>query len=367
MTSAGRRATLDVGDAMREVDWSTGRVMAGLALSVVDAARAAGVDLGDLLAAHGVDEATLARSDAYVPVALHEALWAEGARRSGVAHFGIYAAERITPGQTGVVEYILRNCATVDDAARAWVRFAGVVSDCLSGEMIDLGPTARLVWRLARPVNEGTTHWSVFAQARTLRLMRDAVGDPSLAPREVWFRHAAPADDDALVRYFRAPVRYGRDEVAIVMDRATRLRPLRCVDAAMRALLEARADSLRDALAQEAPTPRERVRAALTDLLAEPARDLRLEVVAARLRIRPRTLQAGLAADGATFRDLVDDVRREVARRLIDDEGVSVAEAALRLGFADAAALRKARRRWRGDQGERGRKRCMRFVPSSAT
>lgn len=342
---------------MREVDWSAGRVMAGLALSVVDAARSAGVDLSDLLAAYDVDAETLARSDAYVPVALHEALWAEGARRSGIAHFGIYAAERITPGQTGVVEYILRNCATVDDAARAWVRFAGVVSDRLSGEMIEGGSTARLVWRLARPLSEGTTHWSVFAQARTMRLMRDAVGDPTLAPREVWFRHAAPADTAALVQYFRSPVRFGRDEVAIVMDRASRMRPLRCIDAAVRAALETRADALRSVHDAEGTDLRARVRAALTDLLAEPARDLRLEVVAARLRTRPRTLQARLATDGGSFSDLVDDVRREAARRLIDDEGVPIAQAALRLGFADAAALRKARRRWRGDQGARGRNR----------
>lgn len=89
---------------MDAIDWSSGRVMAGLSLAVVDAARRAGVELDDVLEAHGVDAAMLLRSDAYVPVALHEALWAEGARRSGDAHSGVRAAEHFTPGQTGVVE-----------------------------------------------------------------------------------------------------------------------------------------------------------------------------------------------------------------------------------------------------------------------
>ncbi len=342
---------------MRAVDWSSGRVMAGLSLAVLDAARAVGVALDDVLDAHGVDAATLTRSDAYVPVALHEALWAEGARRSGDPHFGIRAAQGITPGQTGVVEYILRNCATMEDAATTWVRFAGVVSDRIEGALVEDGPRLRLEWRLARPPSPGAEQWTVFAQARSLRLMRDALGDPSLAPSEVWFPHAAPPSAEALTAYFRAPVRFGRPTAALVWDRAVRDRPLRWVDPAARAALEARAEQLRDALARSAPDLAAQVRAALRELLAEPRHDLRLTVVAARLRVPPRTLQARLEADGTSFRALATEVRAEAARRLLEDEGVTVAEAARRLGFGDASALRKARRRWRAAQGPGGLKR----------
>lgn len=342
---------------MREIDWSSGRVMAGLSLAVLDAARGAGVSLDDLLDAHGVAPEALARSDAYVPVALHEALWAEGARRSGDPDFGIRAAQGITPGQTGVVEYILRNCATMEDAALTWVRFASVVSDRIEGALVEDGPRLRLEWRLARPPSPGAEQWTVFAQARSLRLMRDALGDPTLAPSEVWFPHEAPPSTEALAAYFRAPIRFGRPTAALGWDRAMRDRPLRWVDPAARAALEARAEQLRDALSHAAPDLATQVRAALRELLAEPRRDLRLTAVVARLRVPARTLQARLEAGGTSFRSLATEVRAEAARRLLEDEGVTVAEAAQRLGFGDASALRKARRRWATAQGPGGRKR----------
>ncbi len=357
--------------AMDRIDWTSGRVMAGLSLAVLDAARDAGVDLEDVLQAHGVDAAMLVRSDAYVPVALHEALWAEGARRSGDAHFGVHAAERITPGQTGVVEYILRNCSTLEDAALTWVRFAGVVSDRIEGALVEDGPCLRLEWRLARPASPGAAHWSVFAQARALRLMRDAVGDPGLAPHQVWFRHEAPTDVSALEGYFRASLAFGRPAAALVWDRALRDRPLRWVDPALRTALEARADLLRDSLSHAAPSLPSRVRSTLRELLAEPRRDLRLTAVAARLRMPSRTLQQRLADDGTSFRTLVADVLAEAARLLTEERGVTISEAARLLGFGDASAFRRARRRWRAssgeqlvarrapdsDQGTRGRKR----------
>jgi AraC-like DNA-binding protein len=341
---------------MRAMDWSSGRVMAGLSLAVLDAARGAGVSLDDVLDAHGVEAETLTRSDAYVPVALHEALWAEGARRSGDPHFGIRAAQEITPGQTGVVEYILRNCATMEDVALTWVRFAAVVSDRIEGALVEDGPRLRLEWRLARPPSPGVEQWTVFAQARSLRLMRDALGEPRLAPSEVWFRHAAPPSTDGLSAYFLAPIRFDRPVAALVWDHAVRDRPLRWVDPAARAALEARAEQLRDALTSAAPDIAAQVRATLGELLAEPRRDLRLTTVAARLRVPPRTLQAHLGAAGASFRALAEAVRAEAAQRLLEGEGVTVAEAARRLGFGDASALRKARRRWQLTQGP-GRKR----------
>ncbi len=107
-------------------------------------------------------------------------------------------------------------------------------------------------------------------------------------------------------------------------------------------------------------------------ILAEPRPDLRLTAVAARLRMPPRTLQQRLADEGTSFRTQVADVLAEAARRLTEERGVTIAEAARLLGFGDASAFRRARRRWRASlseghdaravtpdsgQGTRGRKR----------
>lgn len=342
---------------MLDTTHTSGRVMAGLALGVLQAARARGADLVDVLQHWGLSEAQLTRSDAYVPVALHEQLWADGAARLGDALFGLRAAEHITPGQTGVIEYILRNCETVEDAAQTWVRFASAVSDRLEGALVEVPGGVRLEWRLARPLCAATAQWALYAQARTVWLMRHAVGDRAFAPREVWFRQAAPPDVRPLEDYFLAPVRFGCPQHALVVSRESLARPLCWVDAASRTALELRARAMLAQAPGDGAPWETRVRAALQSLLLEPARDLRLEVVAERLQVRPRTVQQHLAAEGVGFRTLVAAVRAEAAQRWMDEGAASVAETARRLGYADAAALRKARRRWHAAQGERGRKR----------
>ncbi|MCK6552244.1 helix-turn-helix domain-containing protein, partial [Myxococcota bacterium] len=105
------------------------------------------------------------------------------------------------------------------------------------------------------------------------------------------------------------------------------------------------ADALRARLDTDDGAIATRVRAALTQALFAPGHDTRLEPIAEALRLRPRTLQARLAVEGEEFSALVDAVKEAEARRLLE-RGHTSAEVARRLGFADASALRKARRRW---------------------
>jgi transposase-like protein len=51
------------------------------------------------------------------------------------------------------------------------------------------------------------------------------------------------------------------------------------------------------------------------------------------------------------FSALVDAVKSEETQRLLE-AGLAASEVARRLGFADASALRKARRRWAQGAGE---------------
>jgi AraC-like DNA-binding protein len=327
-----------------------GRVMAGLALSIVQIARAAGVDLADVLTAYDLDLDMLSASDAYVPVALHERLWAEAAMRTGRTDFGMFAAERFTPGLTGAVEYVLRNCSTVRDAAETWVRFAPAVSDCISARLVEHEGAMKLSWSLARPPSPGTSQWSEFAQARTLKLMRDALGAPELAPTEVWFRHAELGPLDRHRAYFRAPVRFKRPETALVWPKALLEQPLQWVDATLRRALQERADRLLQEVAVRRSTE-EQVNAALAELVVQPGGDLRLSRVSERLRVPARTLQARLAQCGLTFRMLASQVRSQAAARLLAEGNLTVLEVARRVGFSDASALRRALRRSRAKAG----------------
>jgi AraC-like DNA-binding protein len=66
-----------------------------------------------------------------------------------------------------------------------------------------------------------------------------------------------------------------------------------------------------------------------------------------------RTLQRRLAAQGTSFRALVEDVRRSVALERISDGREALSEIAVRLGYSSPASLSRAVRKWT-DHSPRG-------------
>ena len=89
-----------------------------------------------------------------------------------------------------------------------------------------------------------------------------------------------------------------------------------------------------------------RVRAAIAGRLhlGEPRRG----DIARGLAMADRTLQRRLAEEHASYQQLLDDARRDLARKYLADERRSLGEVADLLGFADQSNLFRACKRWFG-------------------
>jgi AraC-like DNA-binding protein len=70
--------------------------------------------------------------------------------------------------------------------------------------------------------------------------------------------------------------------------------------------------------------------------------------VARRLGVSARTLQRRLGEQGTSFAAIVDEVRRDLARREVALGKRSFGEIAFLLGFSQASAFDRAFRRWTG-------------------
>jgi AraC-like DNA-binding protein len=62
----------------------------------------------------------------------------------------------------------------------------------------------------------------------------------------------------------------------------------------------------------------------------------------------PRTLQRKLADADLTYQRLVDETRRDLALRYIEEPGKSITEITFLLGFSGQSAFTRAFRRWTG-------------------
>ena len=64
--------------------------------------------------------------------------------------------------------------------------------------------------------------------------------------------------------------------------------------------------------------------------------------------MHPRTLQRRPAGQGTTFDRLLDEVRRESARRYLGDTDMPMGQLAGALGYAERSVLTRSCRRWFG-------------------
>lgn len=73
-----------------------------------------------------------------------------------------------------------------------------------------------------------------------------------------------------------------------------------------------------------------------------------LPEVAARLELHPQTLRRRLSAEGTTFKDIKNQLRRDTALHYLGKRGLSIEEIAHRSGFSESSAFIRAFKSWTG-------------------
>lgn len=312
---------------------------------VAERLRALGLDVGAALASAGADPAILDDPQGRLPHALAIAVWQEAVRRSGDDAFGIHAAEQIRPGAFDVLDYATRSSATLGEGLERLVRYHRLLHDAALVQLRVDGDVARLTHALPPAAAAALPrHPAEFIVAAWLVVARQATG-LDLAPVEVTFQHAPPADPSEHRRVFRAPLRFDQPQNGIVLRRSLLDTPLVKADPGLCAVLERHIDAL-VASVPAATAFRDRVRQVVARTLSSGGPNA--ATVARHLHMSRRTLQRQLDADGTTFRALADGLRHELALRYLGERTIAIAEVAFLLGFSEPSAFHRAFKRWRG-------------------
>lgn len=159
--------------------------------------------------------------------------------------------------------------------------------------------------------------------------------------RKVHFRHQPLSPPSLYRRYFGCEVRFGQNEDGVFYSD----RDLACPIAAPDAEAYQTAIAYIDAhFAEVRPPAHAQVRGAVMQLLrtgeASNAR------VAATLNLHPRTLHRRLIAEGTSFQQVKDEVRRDVLLYYLGQTELDLAAISERLGFAEQSVLTRRCRRW---------------------
>jgi len=71
-----------------------------------------------------------------------------------------------------------------------------------------------------------------------------------------------------------------------------------------------------------------------------------MSAIARQLGMSERTLHRRLAEDGASYQELLEEVRKAAASRYLDESPLAISEIAYLLGYSEPAAFHRAFKRW---------------------
>lgn len=139
-------------------------------------------------------------------------------------------------------------------------------------------------------------------------------------------------------------VRFGSKRVAVRMERRLLGNPLPHADAFLRRRLDfALEDMLNDLPNVDfAEQVKQRIRVLVSE------REVSEELVATPFNMSPRHLRRKLSETRTTYEKLLDEVRMELAMRLIQEGRLNLGRIAFELGFLDPSSFTRAFRRWTG-------------------
>ena len=179
-----------------------------------------------------------------------------------------------------------------------------------------------------------------------LKFARESSGE-DISPLQVCFAHAAPEDASEHRRFFRSPVRFRAGSNSMILSAVDAARPLQAADEALSLIVRRRLDkALAERELHDSGPLSGRVRHMMVEHLGHTT--LTPATVARALAVSRRTMSRRLADEGASFRNILDDVRREFACALLQDRTLSIGDIAFFLQYSEPPAFHRSFRRWTG-------------------
>lgn len=305
--------------------------------------RGYGIDADRLFRDQGVDTSRWHEQGARFEDALLDELWSSALKASGDPCLGLRIADHWHPSQLHALGYAWLVSDTLLDALSRTVRYLDVVVEGLTLRLDVSGDDCRLAIEdcSIRPQTRAESldaFWAVL-----LRMCRVSAGE-AFAPKRLVLRRPKPSCAAEFYRVFRCEIEFAAEEDLITFPRNDVERYL---PSANKELARANEEVIYAYLRKlDSTNLKDKVRGFLLEAL--PQGDVSQAVAARSLNISLRTLQRRLVEEGISFKELLEDTRRQLAVDYLGDLDLPLKEIAFVLGFSEPGNFSRAFKRWTG-------------------
>jgi AraC-like DNA-binding protein len=257
---------------------------------------------------------------------------------------GLDLAQQVDLRELGMLYYVASSSRSLGEALRRLERYARLGNEALVVRVGKEGACSiGLSYRgVSRHLDR---HQIELFAAALLRLCRQLVGQ-KLVPLAVRFVHHKPGDLLRPRAVFGCDVQFGAAVDDLSFEIVAWELPLASEDPFLNELMVADCEAAMTARASNPSSLRSTVENIIGPLL--PHAEVQAALVAHKLGLSERTFARRLAAERLSFREIVDDLRRDLATRYLDQRHLQISQIAWLLGFNQPSAFSHACHRWFG-------------------
>lgn len=315
---------------------------------LVDFCVANGLAASELLASCGQQQSLLDDPDARISYLVFMDLCRLLAKQLNEPSVGVLIGQRMKPSFLGPYGIALISCSSARETLAAAARYSVLAVDVGSVEIEEQAKETFRLW--CNPLSDNVPDGYIFDDlilSSWMSMMRQVLGLPDLAPLWVSFKHRRPADVSAYESLFRCPLRFGAADYAIGTETKYLDMPLTQGHPEIKASMNALCEQMLKKLQSPAePAWLGETRRLIVESFKNGSPDL--TEIAKKMNTGPAALKARMARSSLTFRQLVEDVRYELALRYLQDPMLTLVDIAYLLGFSEQSAFQRAFKRSAG-------------------
>jgi len=308
----------------------------------------------------GIDAACLGETRRALDLADYVAMMEDAARETGNDNFGLWFGQHYQPQMLGLIGEIALSAPTLGSAIEHLALWFPWHQQATETRLTRQDDCLRLEYRILDGSIVDRRQDAELTMGMFANVFRACL--PSgWAPEMVLFEHARPAawrDHEAA---FDADVGWSQGTNALVFRDQGLDRTMPGAD--LSRLQRLTTDLAGVAGSCGTPAFLDLVRGEIRRRLSAGA--LNLEEVADALSMTSWTLQRRLAEFGATFSDLVEATRHDLARHYLRQAHLPLGDVAFLLGYSEASAFSRAFARWAGCSPRQWRQRSRSMVARS--
>jgi AraC-like DNA-binding protein len=262
---------------------------------------------------------------------------------TGCGHFGLLLGARATIGSFSYIGELMRHSPTVGEALRVLLLHLYLHDRIAVPVLLRPKPgTVLFGYSTTTTGMEAVDQLYDGAIAIAFKLLRELCGPP-WKPSAVQFAYRPRSGTDPYRRVFNAPIRFDAEVSGVVFSDAWLERPVVGADPAARARISRIIEQFKAANPVRFTL---QVRRVVHQLVLAGA--LSSANVAGLFAISERALRLRLQADGTNLHEIVEETRGALAKQLMLDTRLSIAEVSAALGYSGPPGFSRAFRKWSG-------------------